>query len=113
MPADPGGSACRHLKTVTAVGRNRRQPYCADLCADRRLRGAIRFAIAPYDLCNHFSTLFKALTYAARSASVLTSVEATTIRSASSGRPGSRREAGTPPSTPFLASVSTTSAALP
>src|SRR5262245_25861311 len=59
------------------------------------------------------STLFKVLTYATRSASVLTSVEATTMRSASSGLAGSRRETGTPPSTPFLASFSMTSTALP
>ena len=35
------------------------------------------------------------------------------MRSASSGRSGSSRDTGTPPSTPFAASFSITSAALP
>src|SRR5690606_32252661 len=59
----------------------------------------------------HQSTSFSAASYAARSSSVLISVEATMRRFSTSGRSGQRRDAGTPPSTPFSTSASTTSAA--
>ena len=126
--AAPAGSACGHLRTDAAIparprangervgAEGRRQaagawplPLTLTLSARREERwgeGTCRRTImtAPPSAPSRRPR---------GPSSVLTSVEATTMRSASSGRSGSSRDAGTPPSTPFSASFSITSAALP